>query len=175
MLVAIVIEGRPVDILHDEVGQPFFGHAPIEKPGNAGVIERREDLAFVAEASEDVLGVHAPPYELDGGEAFEVLIVALGQKDAAHAAAPEWFEDPVAIHLPAHEAGQRLLRFLEEAQHVVAPGIGRQQRLHPPAEFGIALADGFEPGLTRTWIEFDHFIEEVLDLLPAFIHDARID
>ena len=44
--VAVVVDGQPGDILHDEVRPAFRGGAGVEDLGNCGVVHERERLAF---------------------------------------------------------------------------------------------------------------------------------
>jgi hypothetical protein len=58
-----------------------------------GMVERRENLAFVPEAAHQQVGVHAAPDHLHGDQTLELLVDAASQIDRAHpAAADESFE-----------------------------------------------------------------------------------
>ena len=59
------------------------GHAGVDEPGDARVLERLEDLALGGEAAR-LVGVDAPPHDLDGRPARLAAVVALGEVDDAH-------------------------------------------------------------------------------------------
>jgi hypothetical protein len=44
-------------VLHHEVGQPVIGRSAVNQPGNVRVIELREDLPLVSEATQNVVRI----------------------------------------------------------------------------------------------------------------------
>ena len=77
---AEVVDGRALDVVHDEVGQPLLGGPAVEQPCDVRMVEGGQDLTLVAEAPHDV--VRVPP-ELDDLERdlFLVIVVADRQED----------------------------------------------------------------------------------------------
>src|SRR5580658_562930 len=53
------VERLARDVFHDEKGPSVESGSAIEKAGDVGVFEVGEDLAFVAETAQNVLGIHA--------------------------------------------------------------------------------------------------------------------
>jgi hypothetical protein len=58
------------------------------------VVEISQNLTLVAEASEQIGGIHAAAHEFDRNLFLEMLVVAGGEKDRAHAAASDFPHDP---------------------------------------------------------------------------------
>jgi hypothetical protein len=57
--VAIVGDGHPVDILHDEIGTALFGGAGIVDMRDVGVVHHGQSLALVGKTREDLTGIHS--------------------------------------------------------------------------------------------------------------------
>ena len=106
VLVAILVDRQPLDVLHDEVRQAVLGRAAVEQPRDVRVIEASEDLALVAEAAQHRLRIHAALDELDR-DLFLVLAVGAPREiDRAHSAAADALQDfPVADGLADHAIG----------------------------------------------------------------------
>ncbi len=101
MRVAIVVKRLALDVLHDEVGQAVFRRSTIQKPGDVGMIQGGQDLAFGAEATEDEVRVHAALDELDCRALVEFVVDANCFVDGAHAAAANLAFDPVGAQAAA--------------------------------------------------------------------------
>src|ERR1051325_2433903 len=87
MRVAIVVERLPFDKLHDEIGQAVFGGAAVEETRDVWMIERGEDLALGAKATQDEIGIHAALHQLDSDAHVEFFVYTNRLVDGAHAAA----------------------------------------------------------------------------------------
>jgi hypothetical protein len=94
-LVAEAVDGQPLDVLHDEVGQAVVGGAPVQEARDVRVVERGENLPLVAETAEDEVGVHPALDELDGDALAELAVGAERLVDGAHPAAPDLARDDV--------------------------------------------------------------------------------
>ena len=84
-----------LDVLEGEVGAAVGGPSAVEKARDPGMLERRQELHFVAEAAlGDRRGL--PPVEpLDRHLAFEALAVLHGEVDTPHSAASDLAEDAI--------------------------------------------------------------------------------
>ena len=83
------VDRLPVDVLHHEIRLAFAGVAGIEEPGDVGMSEGRENLAFAQEAVvERGLGA-AIAEELDRNALPEFAIGTVGDIHRPHAATAE--------------------------------------------------------------------------------------
>jgi len=92
---AVFVKGLAIDVLHDDVGHAFVDGAAVIESGNVGVIESGEDLALVAEAGPGRGFIGVEPQDFEGHVFAELIVVAVGQKHSAHAAAAKQFADPI--------------------------------------------------------------------------------
>jgi hypothetical protein len=51
LLIAIAIKRLPLNVFHDKIRQAIRGRAAIQQARNEGMIERRENLPFLAKAT----------------------------------------------------------------------------------------------------------------------------
>ena len=178
VFVAVLGQRHPVDVLHDEVRQAVFGRAAIEQAGDMGMLECREDLAFGTEAVEDVFGVHTAPNNLERDVLFEGFVVAPGEVDLGHTAAPDGPQHPVAAHALALfflSLGQGQI-FQERSQ--VLAGRGFEERINLGAgpegfldlfeQLRVVGAGLIEEGEAMVSGQVEGLIENRFDLLPAF-------
>ena len=106
LLVAIVVDRQPLDVLHDEVRQAVLGRVAVEQARDVRVIEAGEDLPLVAEAAQHGLRVHAALDELDGDLLLVLAVGAPREIDRAHPAAADPLQDlPVADDLADQAVG----------------------------------------------------------------------
>ena len=75
---AKLIDGLPLDELHDVVRESVVGRAAVEQPRDVGVIEARQDLPLIAEPAQNEIGVHAALDDLDRHLLLEMIVVANG-------------------------------------------------------------------------------------------------
>ena len=80
--------GTPSTCSITRYGRPSGGRAAVEQAGDVRVLEPRQDLALRAELPH-ALGVEQAAHHLDGDLLQELVVVALGQVDGAHAALAE--------------------------------------------------------------------------------------
>jgi hypothetical protein len=85
--VAVVVDGQPGDILHDEVGPAFRRRAGVEDFGNCGVVHERERLAFGFESGHYFARIHADLDQLESHPAVHRLLL-FGQPHLPHTAFP---------------------------------------------------------------------------------------
>jgi hypothetical protein len=92
--VGVGVDRLAVDVLHDQIRQPFVGAAAVHQPGDVGMVKRGEDLPLRAEAREDVVGVHPALDELDRHRLGEAALSSLGPVDRAHPSPVELLHHP---------------------------------------------------------------------------------
>ena len=125
---------QAVDVLHHDVRQTGIGGAAIEQPADVRVLQPGERLTLAAEARENEIGVHARPHQLDRDSGVILVVVALGEKDRAHAASTKLANQPVradadrlrlADQAMAWSVEERQERYLDVLEQLY-PGISRQ-------------------------------------------------
>ncbi len=149
-----VFGNRPaLDVLHHEVGAAVVAYAAVVQPGDVGMLQGGEDLALVAEAAQDLVGVHATLDQLDGDPLLELLVRAVGQVDGAHAASADLLEYPVRAQALAgcsaslvtrvtldcdqERSGEARGRF---TKHHLGLGTALEKRLDPATKLRVAPA-----------------------------------
>src|SRR5690349_20875805 len=95
VIVAVTVKRFTFDELHHKVGKTIFGSSTVEQACDVRVIERREDLSFLAKTTEDEIGVH-PALDQFYCRSFVELIICAGCFiDRAHAAASDLSLDSI--------------------------------------------------------------------------------
>ena len=89
VLVAIAIDGQPLHVLEHEIRLTRRRHARVEEPGDVGMREPREDVAFALEPLLAGAPHERHVQQLDGRVSREAAVAALRQPDAAHPAVPD--------------------------------------------------------------------------------------
>ena len=95
MCVAITVEWLTFDVFHEEVGKAVVGCAPVQQPGDMGMIQCGQYLAFLAEATQDKIGIHAALDQFDCRPLVELIVGAYGFIDRAHSTASNLTHDPI--------------------------------------------------------------------------------
>ena len=136
-------ERLAVHALHDEVGPPAVRDAPVEEPGDPGVVEPREHAALALEPADGLAGGPPSLHHLERDRPVVDAVGPLGGVDDAHPAAAQLPDDAVA----ADRLGRR--RVLEQAldAHVeerVGLLVEREEGLDGGAEVGVARAGPVE-------------------------------
>ena len=67
--VAVLGDGEPLDVLHDEIGPPLRCGVGVEDPRHVGMVHQGQRLALGLEAGDDLVRVHADLDELQGDAA----------------------------------------------------------------------------------------------------------
>src|SRR5271165_1669322 len=98
MLLGILGNGRAVNILHYDVGQPVFRGAAVEQAGDVWVLQSRQSLPLAAEAGEDELRIHPGPDQLDRHLGVVLVVITLSQKYPAHTAASQLADQSVGTN-----------------------------------------------------------------------------
>ncbi len=93
--IAVPIDRQSVDVFHDQIGPPVVRGASVVEPGDVGMLESGQDLAFMAETAEDVIGVHAALDQLEGDPLLELSVGAFGMVYGAHAASSDLLQKAV--------------------------------------------------------------------------------
>ena len=84
--VAILVDARPADVLHDEVGRAVVVLAAVQQAGNVAMVEVGQDLPLAPEAFAEPLAEPGTADDLDRDPLFVGLVVASRQVNRAHAA-----------------------------------------------------------------------------------------
>ena len=163
-----------VDVLHDEVGDVFGGGAAVEEAGDVGMFKAGENLAFATEAFEDELGIETGFDKLDGDLGFVLFVGAGGEVDGTHAAAAEFADEGIGADAATFDG--RVLIGAEPDDGVLDLGddelggvfaIAIEKRFDFVEQIEIVAAGAPEPGFTLGGGEFEGFVEEGFDFLPA--------
>ena len=101
---AVLVDRLPFDELHGEVGQAVGRGAAVEQSADVGMVEAGENLALVAEAADDRVGVHAALEDFERHALLERVVAADGKVDGAHAAASQLFDETVGADPHAVDA-----------------------------------------------------------------------
>ncbi len=94
-LVAVSVDGLPVDVFHDEIGASVVVASAVEEPRDARVVQRCQDAPFKAEAPQHLVRVHPALDLFDGHLLHEPVGLAFCEVDGAHAAPADFPHDAV--------------------------------------------------------------------------------
>ena len=92
---APVVDAEALHIIHHQERASFRGGAAVDQARDVGMVETRQNLAFMPEAEEQFRRVHAGSDELESGLLLELRVVADHQVDDSHTAATD-----LAAHAP---------------------------------------------------------------------------
>jgi hypothetical protein len=138
------------------------------------MVQTGQDLAFMAEAEEQIRGIHAGSDELEGSLFLELGIVADGQVDHTHAAAADLTADPPGTESRANDriGADYLLSggFEGQVDVVRMATVGQEQRIDIPAEIGIAPASAIEEAMLFGGGQVGGREEHFLNLFPVMRH-----
>ncbi len=161
---AMIGDRRAGDMLHDEVGGALRCGAPVEHQRDMRMAQPRQDAPFGSELGQRGLGEDRLADQLDRDPVLEQPIVAFGQIDDAHAAAPDLLDDPVI----ADPFGWR--RVIDDALGQGRDGrqdhrrlIGRGHRPDRLDQDGIRSGLGGEPGVAFGFGPVEHRVIEAQD------------
>jgi len=101
---AVAVDRLAIDKLHGEVRQSVGGEPAVDEPSDVGVLEQREDAAFLDESADDARA--AVLNELDGDPLLELPVGALAEEDASHAAAADLANDAERANAIGGRAGR---------------------------------------------------------------------
>ncbi len=136
MPVAVLVDGRPGDVLHHQVWKVVVGRPAVQKAGDILVLEACQNLTLLAKPSDDEVGSERILDYFDRDFLAVFAIVSNCQIDGSHPAAPDLAQDSVrpdpqgTLRLasrtldPGHAPSERGL--LDEALRLFG---GQQQRL----------------------------------------------
>ena len=133
LLVAVLVDRNPGDVLHDEVRAPRLRAPGVEHLGDVRVVHQRQRLALALEASDHLLRIHAELDDLDRHAALKRLTL-LGEIDAAHASLAQQAENLVGADL----AGQLVV----VVGHVVGPERRQLIGAQRPVQIAPSLLEG---------------------------------
>jgi hypothetical protein len=186
--VAELVDGQPLDVLHDEVGQAVVGRSAVHQARDVGVVERGENLPLLPEAPEDEVCVHPALDELDGDALLELVVGANREVDRAHAAAPKLPHDAIRADAPPDEGRGLLLKTRVGGSEVITGGglaaddardrglfdkgagllVRADELLDLSAQLRVRRALLGEVGVTLGGREVYRGVKDALYLLPAF-------
>ncbi len=142
------------------------------------MFETGQNLALMAEAAQDLFGIHAAFDHFDGNEFVELIVVALRQVHRAHAAAADLAHHAVGAQARAYKG--RL--FIQHGggfgmdgrfHHRGAGVIGAQQRFDLGAETRFAIAGSLqERGALRCW-QIGCLQEDLFNPVPVVAWHGR--
>ncbi len=115
------------DEVHRQVRATVRGDAGIQQRGNRRMVELGEDAAFLQEALQQRLRVHAALEQLDRRGLHHIALLSFGQPDFAHAATTEQALDPPArAELGVRLGRDRRQHFFALFEHALGACIGDQ-------------------------------------------------
>ena len=178
---AVPDDRSTLDELDGEPRLPLGGDAAIEQPGDVGVVEPRQDLAFGEEAAVDGGGVHPFPDELEGDALLELTVGPLGEIHHAHPAPRQLAHDPIRPDPAAHGGvvdgplgrGREAVRDgigqppAVELEEPPGGGVGPEQGLDLPLERGVPAARLGHPPGTRGRRDLERPVEQPVGLGPV--------
>src|SRR5580704_4481961 len=88
-LLAIAVDGFPVDVLCDQERITARGNSAVEEAGNVVVVQRRQKLALRFEAAEKLAVGKITGHDFQGDGLFELAVGPLGEIDGAHSSASQ--------------------------------------------------------------------------------------
>ena len=100
-MLAVLGVGHPFDVFHDQVGDAVFGHPAVQQAGDVGVVEVGQDLALLAKAGDDGVGVHPAFNQLDGHPLLILIVVPMGGVDHRHAPTSHFAHHPIGTESAA--------------------------------------------------------------------------
>ena len=83
-----VVQRRALDVVHDQIGSPRLGHAPVCQPDDVGMIELRQYPSLGLEGDRGG-GPQLIVQQFDRDALLEQAVVALAAPDLSHAARPD--------------------------------------------------------------------------------------
>jgi hypothetical protein len=171
MAVAVLVDGLPADVLHDEVGPPVVGVAAVQESRDPGVVERGQDLAFGAEPCREVGAVRSVGQDLEGDLLLVDVVGAHRDVHRAHAALAEHGLHRVVADPPADERRRRGRRGLRGngglPEEFARPLVGDEQRLDLASHLEILATLARQEGRPFARSQRGRLIEELLDAPPA--------
>ena len=96
--IAILGDGRALDVLHDEVRSPCGRRAGVEDLGDVRVVHHRKGLALVGEAGEHPCGVHPELHDFERHAPANGFTL-LGEINGAHPAFAQGLDDAIAAEV----------------------------------------------------------------------------
>jgi len=97
---AVLVDAHAIYVFHHEVGSALQRDAAVQHAGDVGVVEARQNLAFHAEAANQLrVGGRIGADQLDRDLAFVFIVGAGGKIYRAHAPVSNAADQPVRPHL----------------------------------------------------------------------------
>ena len=184
--VAPLVDGRAVDVFHDEVGIAFVAEAAVEQGGDVGMAQLRQQLAFAQETLACRRRIRRGADEFQCGPLRVRAIAAFDRVHRAHAAATDDAGDApraqlAAEHRLAGGIGRLFAQCLAPGRRIAAErracaGVRIQHRAHVSKQSGIVAAECVQALFARLADQVDHGIEHrhhpTLAFQRGFTHAA---
>ena len=182
--VAPLVDGRAVDVFHDEVGIAFVAEAAVEQGGDVGMAQLRQQLAFAQETLACRRRIRRGADEFQCGPLRVRAIAAFDRVHRAHAAAADHLDDAPRAQLAAEHrlAGSRefVQRFTPSrgvaTEWLALARIRRQHRAHFIEQVRIVATEFAQALFARLAVQVDHGIEgchcPFLAFHRRFVHAA---
>jgi hypothetical protein len=145
--VAVLVDGRAGDEVHDEVRAAVRCGAAVEELGDCRMIEMGQNLALGIEVSDGVLALDAPANDLDRDHLAVQVVYSYRLVHGAHAALGDELHDPVRADVGAdvkglgQGSGSNWRRGLDE---LTGFSVGSEQGFDLGAQFRIPSAGAVE-------------------------------
>ena len=122
---AIVRQRHPLDVFHGEIGLTQRGDPRVIEPGDIGMDQTGEEVAFLGKACGILRAMQPDVRELQRDRAFHQTIGPLGQPHGTHAAPSQRLAE--CIGPDVHTPPQRLDGFGSERLHARERGQGAEE------------------------------------------------
>ena len=169
VLVAVVIDGHPLDELHRQVGHTLLGGAAVDQPGDVGMVQAGEDASLGVETFDQIPACQVAADQFQGDPLGESLTPALRPVDGAHAPLADLLLNGVRADLRAvfgvAADGQAAFGICG-AEHLGGVVDRQQDRVDGRAQSGVAAAGAVQVGvalrlgyLEGTVADLEHSLE----------------
>ncbi len=162
VLAAVDVQRPARQILHDQEWPSVGGDAGVQEARDVGVLEVGQNLAFLAKAVEQLLGVETAADQLDGDLLANLIVVAHGQIHGSHAARADFANDAVGAHHDRRLGGERGDALDGPGDFCFRAGMA-QQAEHCVMDLGCGRGDQLS---TLRFGDFQSAVEELFNLYP---------
>ncbi len=152
----MLVDRQAAHQLHHDVGLTVRRGAAVVQPGDVGMVQAREDFAFLGETLCRRAGKQPAMYQLDGDRLAETALDTLGAVYRAHAPLPDRLGDAVDAYTVGQDPGGhgwrgrgrglfcrgRFRSLHDRGAHQVGIPLCGEQAFHPAQQRGIIGAHG---------------------------------
>ena len=172
-IVAVGVDGLPVDVFHDEIGRAVVEVAAVDETRDRGVTERRENVPLAVQPTAQPRMQGRMMQHLDRHGLLVLPVVALAAIYRAHAPVAEDRHDAVGSDARAEQPVLMVLqqRFGRRThgvhQRIFRPPIRLEQRFDRAAQLNVVPARPGQVGGPVLRRKIGDGLEQRLNLLPA--------